>query len=303
MIRLIENWKKTLDEKFFVGAVLLDLSKAFDGIPHDLLIAKLHAYGFTEKAVTFIHSYLKRRKQNVKIENFYSDFLTLLSGVPQGSILGPILFNLFFNDLLAILKMSELYNFADHHTISTASKNMSNLIQTLEKESETAVEWFNQNKMIVNPDKFQAMLLEKRNENNQSCLKINNQTIKTTNCVKLLGINIDSKLNFDSYILICAKRHPCNYPLGKVTSRGRPEDVLEKRPDVLSTSPYGPICKAKGRICSGKSLRHIQDVNVTIIHEMSFYGFFSICPDSNCISDIVLQKLVENLIRPVLVRL
>ena len=178
----------------------MDLSKAFDCIPHDLLIAKLHVYVFSEKRVTFIYSYLKRRKQNVKIENFYSDFLTLLSGVPQGSILGPILFNLFFNDLLAILKMSELYNFADDHTISTASKNMSNLIQTLENILETAVEWFNQNKMILSPDKFQAMLLEKRNENNQSCLKINNQKTKTTNCVKLLGINIDSKLNFDSHI-------------------------------------------------------------------------------------------------------
>ena len=64
---------------------------------------------------------------------------------------------------------------------------MSNLIQTLEKESKTAVGWFNQNKMIVNPDKFQAMLLEKRNGNKQSCLQINNQTIKTTNSVKLLS--------------------------------------------------------------------------------------------------------------------
>ena len=163
-----------------------------------LLIAKLHAYRFSEKTVTFIYSYLKCRKQNVKIENFYGDFLTLLFGVPQRSILGPILFNLFLNDLL--------YNFADDNTISTASKNMSNLIQTLEKESETAVDWFNQNKMIVNPEKFQAMLLEKRNENNQSCLKINNQTIKTTNCVKLLGINIDSKLNFDSHISDLCKK-------------------------------------------------------------------------------------------------
>ena len=177
MIKLIENWKKALDEKFFVGVVLMDLSKVFDCIRHDLLIARLHAYGFSEKTVTFIYSYLKRRKQNVKIENFYSDFLTLLSGVPQGSILGPILFNLFLNDLLATLKMSELYNFADDNTISIASKDMSNLIQALEKESERAVDWFNQNKMIVNPDKLQAMLLEKRNENNQSCLKINNHTI------------------------------------------------------------------------------------------------------------------------------
>ena len=88
----------------------MDLSKAYDCIPHNLLIAKLYAYGFSDKTVTFIYSYLKCRKQNVKIENFYSDFLTLLSGVPQGSILGPILFNLLLSDLLATLKMSELYN-------------------------------------------------------------------------------------------------------------------------------------------------------------------------------------------------
>ena len=70
MIRLIQNWKKALDEKIFVGAVLMDLSKAFDCIPHGLLIAKLHAYGFSEKTVIFIYSYLKCKKQNVKIENF-----------------------------------------------------------------------------------------------------------------------------------------------------------------------------------------------------------------------------------------
>ena len=123
----------------------MDLSKAFDCTPHDLLITKLHAYEFSEKTVTFIYSYLKQRKQNVKIENFYSNVLTLLSGVPQGSILGPILFNLFLNNLPAPLKMSDLYNFADDNTISTASKNMNNFIHTLEKELEAAVEWFNQN--------------------------------------------------------------------------------------------------------------------------------------------------------------
>ena len=74
LIRLIESWKQSLDNKKFVGAVLMDLSKAFDCIPHDLLIAKMHAYGFSKDALTFFYSYLKRRKQNVKINNTHIMF-------------------------------------------------------------------------------------------------------------------------------------------------------------------------------------------------------------------------------------
>ena len=80
------------------------------------------------------------------------------------------------------------------------------------------------------------------------------------------------------------------FPLGKITSRGCPEDVPKKRPDVLRTSPYGPICNAKGCILSGTSLGSTQDVNLTIIHKMDFHGFFYIFPDSNCISDNALPK-------------
>ena len=78
----------------------MDLSKAFDCIPHDLLIAKLHAYGFSFETLTFLNSYLRNRKQCVKINNICINFLKILSGVPQGSILGPILFNIFLNDTL-----------------------------------------------------------------------------------------------------------------------------------------------------------------------------------------------------------
>ena len=118
LLRLIENWKKSLDNKNFVGTVLMDLSKSFDCIPHDLLVAKLHAYGLSEDTVTFIYSsYLKRRKQSVKINNTESLFQILLSGIPQDSILGPILFNIFINDLFLFLEDVDLANFADDNTI------------------------------------------------------------------------------------------------------------------------------------------------------------------------------------------
>ena len=85
----------------------MNLSKAFDCVPHDLLIAKLHAYGLSFNTVTFLNSYLKDRKQNIRINNIFSTFQNILSGVPQGSTLGPILFNIFLNELFLCIKQSD----------------------------------------------------------------------------------------------------------------------------------------------------------------------------------------------------
>ena len=119
----------------------MDLSKAFSCIPHDVLIATLCCPNkFGEKSAFFLYSYLKRRKQNVKIDDILSTFQSLISGVPQGSILGPILFNIFLNDLLTTLENSEIYNFADDNTISSISKEKQALLTTLEKDSEKAID-------------------------------------------------------------------------------------------------------------------------------------------------------------------
>ena len=201
VIRLIENWRHALDNNLFTSPVLMDLSKAFDCIPHDLLIAKLHAYGLDFGKVNFLHNYLKHRKRSVKINNISSFFKTVLSGIPQGSILGPIFFNIFTNELYLWLTKSDLHNFADDNTVAVTCKNLNDLLHTLEKESESAVDWFRNNNVRAGPDRFQAIIMNKRRENQITHkLKIYNNEIKTTKSVKLLGIEINNQISFNQHI-------------------------------------------------------------------------------------------------------
>ena len=93
---MIEKWHQSLDKRGHYGALLTDLSKAFDCLSHDLLTAKLHAYGFDMRALRLLHNYFTNRSRRVMINSTFSSWEEILCGLPQGSILGPLLFNIFF---------------------------------------------------------------------------------------------------------------------------------------------------------------------------------------------------------------
>ena len=132
---MTEVWKKSLDNKGKAGAILTDLSKAFDCLNHDLLIAKLGAYGFDKKALLFIKDYLQNRKQRTKVNGSYSSWLDVMLGVPQGSILGTLLFNIFINDMFFFIRDSKIANYADDNTLYTVSENITHLLNILENET------------------------------------------------------------------------------------------------------------------------------------------------------------------------
>ena len=123
LLTMLEEWKRGSDNGSYVSALFMDLSKVFDIINHDLMLAKLKAYGFSTNALNLMHSYLKNRKQKVQTNNKFSLERNIIAGVPQGSIDGPLLFNLFINDLVFFIQYSVLSNYADDNNLFVTGKN------------------------------------------------------------------------------------------------------------------------------------------------------------------------------------
>ena len=198
---LIETIYKGLNNHDHNIATMIDLSKAFDTVNHHILIQKLEKYGIVDNALELFQCYLRNRKHFVKIGNSVSDMMTSNIGVPQGSILGPILFLIYINDLPQACNLAKPIIFADDTTLVISNKDNNNLINNLNHELNEVFSWCQSNRLTVNTNKTEILLFSNRNfPPNHLEIMLNDEILNFIECSKLLGVFIDEKLSFKSHV-------------------------------------------------------------------------------------------------------
>ena len=202
LIDLIDDLSNSIEKKEYTIGVFLDLKKAFDTIDHTLLLRKLEFYGIRGVSYQWIKSYLENRKQFVSYNNVSSDHSNVICGIPQGSVLGPLLFILYINDICNVSNILKFILFADDTNVFYSDKNIKNLIVVLNKELIKLSLWFKVNKLSLNILKTNFILFKTKARFIPDNIDVCIDDVKITRVAytKFLGVVIDENLDWKEHI-------------------------------------------------------------------------------------------------------
>ena len=196
LLHIISCIQNKIQKKYYVIALFIDLSKAFDTVDHEILLYKLDKnMNCKNNDLLFFKSYLENRKMRTIANNFSSELTDIKLGVPQGSVLGPSLFNIYINDLPNHLSLSETVMFADDTTIIISDKSLNNLHSKCETTIKELSKWIEENKLYINTKKTKFMKFF----SDDFSASMNGNIIECVPCFKLLGVTIDNSFNFKTH--------------------------------------------------------------------------------------------------------
>ena len=209
--RVIDDWLEQIHDNSLTGACLLDISKCFDSINHEILLKNLEMYGITGNEIDWFSSYLKNRKQMVFFQEDSSDFQEVYSGVPQGSVLGPLLFLVFINDVTNFTTEGCALNmYADDVIIYTSAETSDELQMKLQLCVDNVHQWYNMNRLTVNKKKSAVMVIGSKAQLqsinlDQFSISLDSNKIEFVNKAKYLGLLVKDDLSWDDHILQLCK--------------------------------------------------------------------------------------------------
>ena len=204
LIQITESIRSAIDNDNYACGVFIDLQKAFDTVNHDILLGKLRHYGIRGSANNWFKSYLVNRTQYVSISGNHSKNSNMSHGVPQGSVLGPLLFLLYINDLNVAIQHSTTHHFADDTNLLLINKSLKQINKLVNHDLKLLCEWLRANKISLNVSKTEIILFRSSYKNITKKLnfRISGQKIKLSDYVKYLGIYLDKHLNWNKHLTI-----------------------------------------------------------------------------------------------------
>ena len=202
LLSIVEEIKESLDKGNFACGVFIDLEKAFDTVNHRILLGKLEHYGLRGISNDWFRSYLSSRKQCIKLDGIKSDYRDITCGVPQGSILGPLLFLIYINDMYKSVKFSKIHHFADDTNLLCIENNEKILRKRMNEDLKLIFEWLCTNRLSLNVAKTEFIIFKppKKRMINRFTLKLDGKTIFESPKIKYLGLIMDSRLTWKYHI-------------------------------------------------------------------------------------------------------